>query len=284
MKKIKIITDSASDITQKKAEENDICVLPLSVSFGNEVFKDGVDISNSEFYSRIRAAEELPKTAQVGVAAFEDAFRKFADRDIIYISLSAKGSGTCQNAFMAKEMVTEEYPDIDITIIDSNNYTYGYGLWVLLAAKMVQNGAGREQVVRYLTESLEDSEIMLSVSSLEYLQKGGRISSAAKTVANVLDIRPVLCTKDGMINSFSKARGSKKLLGKLTDIVAERIGDCRQIGVIHTDYPEMIPPLKELLSEKIPDAEFFEGEVGPCIGVHAGPGAFGVVYRKKKEL
>lgn len=284
MKKIKIITDSASDITQIKAEENDICVVPLNVSFGEEVFKDGVDILNREFYSRIREAKELPKTAQVSINDFVEVFKKFEDRDIIYASLSAKGSGTYQNAFIAKEMVQEENPDIDITIIDSNNFTYGYGLWVMFAAQMAKNGANHDEIVKYLRDCFAESEIMLSVSSLEYLQKGGRISNAAKVVANVLDIHPILCTEDGMINSFSKARGSKKLLGKLTDIVAERIGDFRQIGLLHTDYPEMIPELRKLLSEKISDAEFFEAEVGPCVGVHAGPGAFGVVYRKKKDL
>lgn len=284
MKKIKIITDSASDIAVKLAEENGIHIIPLNVSFGEETFKDGYDISNREFYSRIKTADELPKTAQVSINDFVEVFKKYAEYDIIYIGLSSVASGTYQNSFIAKGMVQDENPDIDITLIDSRNFTYGYGMWVLLAAQMAENGASREEIVSYLQECFEDSEIMLSVSTLEYLQKGGRISSTAKVVANVLDIHPVLCTKDGMINSFSKARGSKKLLGKIADIVAERIGDCHQISVLHTDSPEMAQALKELLAEKIPDAKFFEAEAGPCIGVHAGPGAFGAIYRKKKDL
>ena len=281
MKKIKLITDSASDISLKLAEENDIHVIPLNVSFGEESFKDMYGMTNSEFYSRLKTSDELPKTAQVSMNDFAEVFEKYSDCDIIYVSLSAKASGTYQNAYIAKGMIQEEKPDIDITLIDSNNFTYGYGMWVLLASKMVAAGATHDDVVDFLTENLDKSEIMLTVSSLDFLQRGGRISSAAKVVANVLDIHPILYTEDGMITSFSKARGSKKLIDKMTDIVAERIGDNHTISILHTDYSEIIPKLKEVLLEKIPDATFLEAEAGPCIGTHAGPGAYGMIYAGK---
>ncbi len=284
MKKIKFITDSASDISLKLAEENDIHIIPLNISFGEETFKDIYDISNADFYARMKSSEELPKTAQVAINDFVEVFTKYADCDIIYVSLSAKASGTYQNSFIAKGMVQEENPDIDITLIDSNSFTYGYGMWVLMAAKMASNGASRDEVVAFLEENLPNSEIMLTVSSLEYLQRGGRISSAAKVVANVLDIHPILCTEDGMIMSFAKARGSKKLVDKITDIVAERIGDNHMISIMTADCHEMVDKLKDALSAKIPDAEFLEAEVGSCIGTHAGPGAYGVIYARKKDI
>ena len=253
----------------------------MNVSFGEENFKDMYDITNSEFYSRLKTSDELPKTAQVSMNDFAEVFKKYADCDIIYVSLSAKASGTYQNAYIAKGMLQEENPDIDITLIDSNNFTYGYGMWVLLASKMIATGASHDDIVAFLTDNLSKSEIMLTVSSLDFLQRGGRISSAAKVVANVLDIHPILYTEDGMIMSFAKARGSKKLIGKMTDIVAERIGDNHTISILHTDYSEIIPKLKEVLLEKIPDAEFLEAEAGPCIGTHAGPGAYGMIYAKR---
>lgn len=284
MKRIKLITDSASDISLKLAEENDIHIIPLNVSFGEENFKDMYEITNTEFYSRLKTADQMPKTAQVSMNDFVEVFNKYTDCDIIYVSLSAKASGTYQNAYIAKGMIQEENPDIDITLIDSNNFTYGYGMWVLMAAKMVAGGASHDEVVGFLEENLAQSEIMLTVSSLDFLQRGGRISSAAKVVANVLDIHPILCTEDGMIMSFAKARGSKKLVDKMTDIVVERIGDNHTISVLHTDFPEAVDKLKESLLTKIPDATFLEAEAGPCIGTHAGPGAYGMIYAKKKDI
>lgn len=284
MKKIKLITDSASDIALKLAEENDIHIIPLNVSFGEETFKDMYDITNAEFYSRLRTADELPKTAQVTISDYEEVFKQYADYDIIYVGLSARASGSFQNANIAKGMVKDENPNIDITLIDSNNFTYGYGMWVLLASKMVADGVCHDEVVAFLEENLAQSEIMLTVSSLDFLQRGGRISSAAKVVANVLDIHPILYTEGGMIMSFAKARGSKKLIDKMTDIVAERIGDNHTISLLHTDYYEATQKLKESLLVKIPDATFLEAEAGPCIGTHAGPGAYGMIYAKKKEM
>ncbi len=284
MKNIKIITDSASDISLKLAEENGIHIIPLNVSFGEETFKDAYDITTREFYDKLKNCTELPKTAQVSINDFVEVYNQYADYDIIYVGLSARASGTYQNSFIAKGMVQEENPDIDITVIDSNNFTYGYGMWVLMAAKMVSDGASHDEVVDYLNEKLAYSEIMLTVSSLDFLQRGGRISSAAKVVANVLDIHPILCTEDGMIMSFAKARGSKKLVDKMTDIVSERIGDCHIISLLHTDYPEAIEKMKTSLLSKIPDAEFLEAEAGSCIGTHAGPGAFGMIYDKKKDI
>lgn len=284
MKPIKLITDSASDINLKLAEDLGIHVIPINVSFGEQTYKDGVDITTREFYNKLKISSDLPKTAQVSINDFVETYKEFADYDIVYVGLSAKASGTYQNSFIAKGMVQDENPDIDITVIDSNTFTYGYGLWIILAAKMVLNGATHEEVVSFLNEKLSKSEIMLTVGNLEFLQRGGRISSSAKVVANVLDIHPILYTEDGMIMSFSKVRGEKKLINKLTDIVAERIGDCHTIGVLHTDYPEVIEKLKTAMAEKIPDAEFYTDEAGPGIGTHAGPGAFGLIYAKKEDI
>lgn len=281
MKRIKLITDSASDISLELAKKHDIDIVPLHVTFGEETYKDMYEITNRDFYSRLKNTDVLPKTAQVTINDYEETFKKYTDCDIIYVGLSARASGSFQNANIARGMVQDDNPDADITLIDSNNFTYGYGMWVLLAADLVEKGAGHDEVVSFLEKNLAQSEIMLTVSSLDFLQRGGRISSAAKVVANVLDIHPILYTENGMIMSFAKARGSKKLVDKMTDIVAERIGDNHVISLMHTDMPEAVDKLREALLAKIPDATFLEAEAGPCIGTHAGPGAYGMVYAKK---
>lgn len=280
-KEIKLITDSASDISMKIAEEKGIKILPMNINFGEESLKDGYELTTEEFYNRIRNAKELPKTSQITINDYEKAFREDIDKDIICVCISSKASGGYQNANIAKQMIKDDTPDASITVIDSNTFTYGYGMWLIKAADMVNSGVGKEEIVKYLQDNMNETEIMLTVDSLDYLVKGGRIKSSAKIIANVLDLHPILYTEDGLIMSYAKVRGSKKLVEKLADIVAERIGDNHLVSVLHADCPESVENLKTALSERIPDAEFLTGEVGACIGVHAGPGAFGLIYRKK---
>ncbi len=281
MKKIQLITDSASDINLTLAQECGIHVIPMNITFGDKSYKDQYEISTEEFYKRLKTEETLPKTAQVSINDFQEVFSKYADCDIICCLLSAKASGTYQNACIAKNMVIEENPDASITVVDSNGFTYGYGMWLVYASKMIEDGATADEIVSFLEECCKDTEIMLTVETLDYLQKGGRIKSSAKIIANVLDLHPILYTEDGLIMSFSKVRGTKKLIEKLSDIVAERIGDDHRIAVLNVDAPEVGDKLKESLLSKIPDAEIMTSSVGACIGVHAGPGAFGAIYRKK---
>ncbi len=281
MKQIKLITDSASDISIKIAEEKGIKILPMNINFGEESFKDGYELTPEEFYKRLEASNDLPKTSQVTINDYEKAFREDIDKDIICVCISSKASGGYQNANIAKKMVEDDNPEASITVIDSNTFTHGYGMWLIKAADMISDGADKDAVVKYLEENMNETEIMLTVENLDYLVKGGRIKSSAKLIANVLDLHPILYTEDGLIMSYAKVRGSKKLIGKLADIVAERIGDTHLLSVLHASTPEAAEKLKTALSERIPDAEFITGDVGACIAVHAGPGAFGVIYRKK---
>lgn len=282
MRKIQLITDSASDIQLSLAKEKGIYVIPMNITFGDKSYKDQQEITTEEFYKRIRSEAELPKTAQISINDFQEAFTEFVDCDIICFLLSSKASGTYQNACIAKKMVEEENPKASITVLDSNSFTYAYGMWLVYAADMVKEGASVEEVVKFLTDCSKDTEIMLTVDKLDYLQKGGRIKSSAKIIANVLDLHPILYTEDGLIMSFSKVRGTKKLIDKLADIVAERIGDDHRIGVLDADAPESNAGLREAILARIPDAKIMTSDVGACIGVHAGPGAFGVIYRKKE--
>lgn len=282
MRKIQLITDSASDIQLSLANEKGIHVIPMNITFGDKSYKDQVELSTGEFYKRIRSETELPKTAQISINDFQEAFVKFADCDIICFLISSKASGTYQNACIAKKMVEEENPDASITVLDSNSFTYAYGMWLVYASEMVKAGASKDEIVEFLTECCSDTEIMLTVDSLDYLQKGGRIKSSAKIIANVLDLHPILYTEDGLIMSFSKVRGTKKLIDKLADIVAERIGEDHRIGILDADAPESNARLCEAILARIPDAELMTSTVGACIGVHAGPGAFGAIYRKKE--
>lgn len=284
MKPIKIMTDTASDITLEIAEKYGIELLPINISFGDTQYKDRYDISAEEFFKMLESAEELPKTAQITVSEHYDGFKKYSDDfTIIYCPISAKGSGTAQSANMAKQMIEEENPDADIRIAQCNTFTYGYGLWIIEAAKMVENGANADEIVAMLNKNIADTEIIFAVEDLKYLRKGGRISPAANILANVLDIKPILTIDDGLVTGKDKVRGSKKLFKKLLDILVQ---DAREdydqtIVILHGMVPDKAEILKNQLLENTPFKNTVTIEVGPTIGVHTGPSVIAYAFLKK---
>lgn len=284
MKPIKIMTDTASDITLELAKENDIELLPINISFGETQYKDRYDLTSDEFYKKMESVDELPKTAQITVSEHYDEFKKFSDDyTIIYCPISSKGSGTAQSANMAKQMIEDENPDADIRIADCNTFTYGYGLWVLRAAKMAKDGASADDIVNMLNKNIADTEIIFAVEDLKYLRKGGRISPAANILANVLDIKPILTIDDGLVTGKDKVRGSKKLYKKLLDIlVADAREDYDQtVVILHGQAPDKAEILKNLLLENTPFKNTVTVEVGPTIGVHTGPSVIAYAFLKK---
>lgn len=283
-KKIKLITDSASDITPELAKQYDIRLIPMHISFGDEVYLDQVELGAAEFYEKLESFPGVAKTAQITVAEHMDVFRQYMDEyAIIYIPISSKGSGTYQSANLAKNMLLEEDETVDITIVDSMNFTYGYGMWVLEAAKMLQSGAAKEELVAFLEDRFARTEVLFAVDTLDYLQKGGRISPAAKIVADILDIRPILIIEDGLVMNCDKVRGRKKLYPKMVEKIIERADNISEqlVGMVTANTPEKADEIGALLKERAGVTQFVTAPIGACVGVHTGPGAIGIIYLKK---
>ena len=284
MKKIKLITDTASDIDLSLAQEKGIDVLPIYVTIDNVTYKDRYDLTPEEFYSKFSSCKELPKTSQIPVADHYDAFKKYSDEySVIYCCISAGASGTAQSANMAKDMILEENPDADITIVKCNTFSYCYGLWVLKAAEMINQGKTKEEIVEYIETNAANTTFVMSVDDLTYLQKGGRIKASTKVIANVLDIKPILTLEDGLIASKDKVRGSKKVAKKLLDLLVEEASDDydQTITIYHINCPEKAELLRDNLLQNTPYQNAVIVSVGPTIGVHAGPGTIAYGYLKK---
>ncbi len=284
MKPIKIITDTCSDITLETAEKYGIHLMPIHVIFDEKEYLDQYEIDAKSFYKMLESSDVHPKTAQVTVQEHTDAFMKYAkDYTIIHIPISANASGTYQSACLAKESVTDEIPDAEIHIFQNDQFSYGYGLWAIEAAKMASDGKSADEILNMLDEKIHNTEVIFSVSTLDYLQKGGRISSASKMIANVLDITPILEIKDGLVVSKEKVRGSKKVLAKMASILSENISDDTEqtICVMHSDDIERAEKLIEKIKQATPYTKFETAYLGACIGIHTGPGAIGVIYQKK---
>ena len=279
---IKIMTDLSADVPREIAKELDIAVLPFYINCGEESILADIDYTPQMFYEKFRSLDEIPSTSQATPSILEDMYRSLgADNEIIHITIPANGSGIVNTARMVSQRLIEE-EGFDITIVDSNTYSYAIGANVVEAAKMAADGADKEKIVAYLKERFEKDKVYFIVDDLTYLQKGGRIRATTMVVSKMLDIKPILWSNDGLVEAFAKVRGMKKAISKMVDCVAENIDDEKSVVyVLHADAPENAELTAKMIAERVAPKEIRTVEVGPVITCHAGGGVFGVYFRHK---
>ena len=277
---VRIITDSASDMTP--AEHPALRVLPLSVTFGTDVYMDGVDIDHQRFYEMLVERDELPKTGQVNPYAFSQAIaeaREAGDEAVI-ITVGAKLSGTNQSARTA----LAEAPGGDVFVVDSNNVTLGERVLVEYALRLVDEGRSAAQIAAAV-EAVRDRVVVIGLlETLEYLVRGGRLSAAAGAVGTLLNVKPVVAVEDGLIVQLGKARGSKNGRNLLNQKVekAGGIDFSMPLALGYTGLSDAV--LKKYIEDSAALwAGHTEGElpvhtIGATIGTHVGPGAVAVAY------
>lgn len=277
---VRIITDSASDMSP--AEHPALAVLPLSVTFGTDVYMDGVDIDHQRFYEMLVERDELPKTGQVNPYAFSQAIaeaREAGDEAVI-ITVGAKLSGTNQSARTA----LAEAPGGDVYVVDSNNVTLGERVMVEYALRLVDEGRSAAQIAAAV-EAVRDRVVVIGLlETLEYLVRGGRLSAAAGAVGTLLNVKPVVAVEDGLIVQLGKARGSKNGRNLLNQKVekAGGIDFSMPLALGYTGLSDAV--LKKYIEDSAALwAGHTEGElpvhtIGATIGTHVGPGAVAVAF------
>ena len=275
---VRIITDSTVDIPDKYSSL--FTVVPLTVSFGETDYIDGVTISKQEFYRKLTSSPELPKTSQATPDAFIKVFREIREQgdEAVVITVTSRLSGTYQSACLA----AEDFPNI--RVVDSLNVSIGSGILAEYALRCASDGMGLDELAQHLTKKRDEIGLVAMVDTLEYLKKGGRISGAAAFAGGVLGIKPVVTTRDGELVVLGKARGSKKA----NNLLAEQI---RKDGVDFS-MPLLLGYTglsDDMLQQYIEDSQsLWKGHVegldcvqlSSVIGTHAGPGAVAVAYFK----
>ena len=278
---VQILTDSASDLSESMHPS--LHVVPLNVRFGNEEFKDGVDLTNHEFYEKLIEEDTLPQTSQASPAVFEEAILKAKENgdEVLIITLSSKLSGTYQSARLGSQDIE------NVWLVDSMTVTLGEQILVLRALELSDQGLDAASIAKTLEEEKKQLRLIALLDTLEYLKKGGRISAAAAAVGSMLSIRPVIAVEDGEVVMLGKARGSKKASNLLTEMIEKS-------GGIDFDRPAAVgyTGLEDSLLQKyLKDSErLYEGHekeliqqsVGSAIGTHAGPGAIAVAFFAKE--
>lgn len=281
MNKIKLICDSLSDIPKELLETYDIHEVPLTVIFDGKEYIDGIDLSKEEFYKMLRNSENMPKTSQCTYIQFRDVFKKYLneDKDILYIGGSSTASGTLQSAMMAKNDL-----EGNIYIIDTQNLSIGSGCFLLSAAEMIEKNKNIEEIVDHLEKLKNNIEVLFTVDTLDYLQKGGRISLAKATIGNMLNIKPILSIQDGLVKPVNQVRGKKQVVSKIIALIKEKFGEDlsdKRIILGYGDNESEIISVEEKLKSEFNISEILTVNVSSCICAHTGPGIIGIACCNK---
>lgn len=288
MAKIKIMVDTSAAMTREMLDEYGIERMNFIVSFGDESFVANEELTNDEFYKRLAVCTEPPKTAMVPYQSIYDAFLRAASEcdTLIYYSISSRGSGQNHSAHLVLDELSEEHPELDIRIVDTMSYAFFIANAAMMAAKMAREGASADEIIEKTTAEIGMWNAQFVVGNLDFLCKGGRITKLAATLGQIIDIKPVLTVRDGLIEPCGKLRGSKKLEKKLIDAMkADKNFDSEhpRFFVQHSS-PEGGALLVQLLREEFGEdtVEIF-GEFDPSVGAHVGPGVIAVYYRLREK-
>lgn len=275
---IRIITDSASDILRRDIPE--LTIIPMTVTFGDRTYQDGVNLSHTEFYEKLIESDTLPVTSQVNPGQFEDIFRSAVEsgETVIAITLSSKLSGTYQSACIA----AEEFPG-KVYVVDSLNAAIGQQILVLRALELLKEHENAEKIVAILNHEKQNIRLVALLDTLEYLKRGGRLSKGEAVIGGILSIKPVVCISDGLVKVLGKARGSRNGNNLLIQQIQATTGIdfSRPYTLGYTGTSD------HLLRKYIDDStDLWQGHtdhlpvstIGGTIGTHIGPGGIAVAF------
>ncbi|WP_449539422.1 DegV family protein [Ferdinandcohnia sp. Marseille-Q9671] len=278
---VRILTDSGSDLSLPFLKENNVTLFSLGVHLDGQDYEDIATIEPVQVYNAMRDGKS-PKTSQVSPHRFKEVFTEIAKekQPAVYIAFSSQLSGTYQTAVMMMEEVKEEYPELDLTIVDTKCASLGQGLVVRAAVELASKGASKEEVMNIATFYSTHMEHLFTVDNLDYLARGGRISKASAFVGGLLNIKPLLNVEDGKLVPLEKIRGKKKVNKRILELMEQRGKDLSQqtIGISHADAENEVQELKQLMEDKFGCQSFFINNIGAGIGSHVGPGTMAIFF------
>ena len=281
MSRVAFVTDSASDLDPAQAAADGIRIVPLSVTFGNESFRAGVDLTTDQFWARMTAPDApFPKTAASSPgefkAIYDEAFASGADA-IVSIHVSGKLSGSIKSAEVAKGML----PDREIHIVDSQGASMAEGILCYMGIDMAALGVSPAEIARILSDRASDLRMYVSLETLEDLKKGGRISGAQAAIGTFLSVKPIIAVEDGRVETADKPRTRSKSRERCIELICAR--PIERIAILHTMAPDVEEFRDEVVRRSgIDPATIMVTIVGPSVGPHLGPGCVGaaVLYKR----
>lgn len=275
---IRIISESTADLPKELIELYGIRIIPMSVEIAGSTYVDGETITHEDLYRRMRDEKATPKTAQIPPIQYTQVFQEVLDagESPVYIGFSSRLSGSYQSAVLA----ANSFEPGQVAHLDTKAASLGEGLLVLEAAKLAQAGKTPGEIITEIEAKAETLEHLVVVDSLEYLARGGRISTAKAVVGNILNLKPLIHVVDGALIPFENARTRKKALKRLVELMDERGKEIpsQTIGISHADNLETAEELRELIAAHFGCTDFILSNIGATIGAHAGPGTVALFF------
>lgn len=284
MSQVAIVTDSTATIPDEMLKSLNIHWVPYYIHRGNEVLRDLVSIKREEFYRWLPIARELPKTANPGPGDYEKIYEMIATEEgkneIISIHMTSKSSGAYQAATIGRKAILERLPDLRIEIVDTLNVSMCHGWTVIEAARDALQGKSVDQILTKINKIIPKVQMIQTADTLKYLAMGGRIGKATSMLGSLLNIKPLIGMRDGVIvplgKAFTRANAYKMMAEKVIKTAGEK-GKVK-IAYVHAAAKEEVFKIKDLLGDHIQVMEEIIVELPPALGVHSGPGTAGICF------
>jgi DegV family protein with EDD domain len=279
MSKVIIVADSTAYLPPSLVAQYNVIVAPLLVNWDGQSYRDGVDMQPVEFYERLKKSKSIPTSSQVPVSAFEQVFKQLLEQgqEILTVTISSKFSGTLDSAIQAKAAMGNGAP---IELVDSLSAAGQEGLVVLAAARAAQEGASLAECKRVAEQVQANSGLLITVETLEFLHRGGRIGGGSRFLGTALNIKPILEIVDGKIEAAERVRTRNKAVARVIELAETRLAGRKpvHIMVVHANAEAEGRAMLELAAQKLNAVDALLSDVSPVIGVHVGPGTLGLGY------
>jgi DegV family protein with EDD domain len=275
---VAIVVDSTATLPPEAIKQYQLHVIPQILNWEGKTYKDGVDITPDEFYSRLKVAKEMPTTSQPSAGEFFEYFKQVAETSdsIVGVFISEHLSGTLDSAYTAADMM-EDYP---IEIVDSRSTSMGLGFITLAAARAVEQGLGHLEAAQAARSLIPNMHVLFVVDTLEFLHRGGRIGGASRLIGSLLSIIPVLHLDNGRIEPLAKVRTKRKAIQYALDVMANDTEGKDKIyaAILHASAPYEAAEFLETVKSRFDPVELTLAELSPVVGAHVGPGLVGIAY------
>ena len=280
MSKIAVVTDSTTYMPPELVKKYNIAVAPQILIWGDQTYKDGVDIESSDFFTRLKTAKVMPTTSQVAVISFQEIFQDLVNKgyEVLALLVSSRLSGTVQSAMQAKDLMSSAREKVNV--VDSQSVAMALGFQVLAVARAIEDGASLKDAITLAEKSYQYTGVFFAVDTLEFLHRGGRIGGAQRFLGTMLNMKPILAIQDGRVEGIDRIRTKNKAQDRVLELVVEKVAGRTpvRLATLHANAAEDARVLLTRAEQTLHPVESVFTEVSPTVGTHAGPGTVGLAF------
>ncbi len=267
MSKIALVTDSTTYMPPELVKKYNISIAPQVLIWGDQIYKDGVDIASSDFFTRLKTAKVMPTTSQVAVISFQEIFQSLVDQgyEVLALLVSSRLSGTVQSAMQARDLMSSAREKVNV--VDSQSVAMALGFQVLAVARALEDGASLKDAIALAEKSHQYTGVFFAVDTLEFLHRGGRIGGAQRFLGTMLNMKPILAIQDGRVEGIERIRTKNKAQGTPVRLATLHANAAEDAKALLTRAEQVLNPVESIFTE-----------VSPTVGTHAGPGTVGLAF------